>query len=55
MIPGAAVAAIRAAVEEAQRNDLRRPEAVTEQVVEELAAQGWTITKEPEGPQLTAA
>lgn len=44
MIPAAALAVIRAAVEDAQRCDARRPKEVAERVVEELTANGWTIT-----------
>ncbi|MEU8989991.1 hypothetical protein AB0C98_26770 [Streptomyces sp. NPDC048558] len=44
MIPAAALAVVRAAVEDAQRCDAQRPEQVAERVVEELTANGWTIT-----------
>ena len=43
MMPAAAVAAIRAAVEDAHRRDLDQPEDVAEHVVGELEAQGWTV------------
>ncbi|MFD7106113.1 hypothetical protein [Streptomyces celluloflavus] len=44
MTPAAALAVVRAAVEDAQRLGLDAPQDVTEQVVGELTAHGWTIT-----------
>lgn len=44
MIPAAAVAAIRAAVEDAQHLGPADPEKVAEQVADVLTAHGWTLT-----------
>ncbi|MGF0176693.1 hypothetical protein ACQF36_41445 [Streptomyces sp. Marseille-Q5077] len=50
MIPPAAVAVVRAAVEITLGNGLRSAGDMAEQVVEELTAMGWTITlDEPDG------
>ncbi|WP_150236518.1 CinA family protein [Streptomyces albofaciens] len=56
MIPAAARAVVRAAVETAQRDELLHCDDVAEQVVEELTAQGWTITlaESPTGPPAAA-
>ncbi|MFE4059485.1 hypothetical protein ACFXP3_24885 [Streptomyces sp. NPDC059096] len=49
MMPAAAVAAIRAAVEVAQGTGLRDAEDVAECVAAELTAVGWTLASaEPE-------
>ncbi|MFF5495741.1 hypothetical protein [Streptomyces aquilus] len=47
MIPPAAVAVVRAGVENAHGNGLDTAEDVAEQVVEELVAMGWTIVLAP--------
>lgn len=44
MMPPAAVAAIRAAVEVAHNNGLRSAADVADRVAAELTAVGWTIT-----------
>ncbi|MFJ9892697.1 hypothetical protein ACIQPR_05125 [Streptomyces sp. NPDC091280] len=43
MIPAAALAVVRAGVENARRNGLDTAGDVASQVVEELVAMGWTI------------
>ncbi|MBK3576149.1 hypothetical protein JHN63_20460 [Streptomyces sp. MBT65] len=43
MIPAAALAVVRAGVENARGNGFNTAEGVAEQVVEELVAMGWTI------------
>ncbi|MGJ5826747.1 hypothetical protein [Streptomyces ossamyceticus] len=43
MIPAAALAVVRAGVENARGNGLDTAGDVAEQVVEELVAMGWTI------------
>ncbi|MGW0756152.1 hypothetical protein ACWD1Y_06625 [Streptomyces sp. NPDC002814] len=43
MIPAAALAVVRAGVENAHGNGLDTAAGVAEQVVEELVAMGWTI------------
>ncbi|MBK6015598.1 hypothetical protein [Streptomyces sp. MBT53] len=48
MIPAAALAVVRAGVENARGNGLDTAGDVAEQVVEELLAMGWTIV--PAGP-----
>ncbi|WP_019054997.1 hypothetical protein [Streptomyces prunicolor] len=47
MIPAAALAVVRAGVENARGNGLDTAEDVAEQVVEELLAMGWTIALAP--------
>ncbi|KAB1141385.1 hypothetical protein F7R91_32685 [Streptomyces luteolifulvus] len=56
MIPPAAVAIVRAAVEITLGNGLRSAGDMAEQVVEELTAMGWTITlDEPDDDRPAAA
>ncbi|MFF3886578.1 hypothetical protein [Streptomyces sp. NPDC001914] len=56
MMPDAALAAIRAAVEVAHGNGLDSAEDVAEQVADELTAVGWTLTlDEPENGAQAAA
>ncbi|WP_208615088.1 hypothetical protein [Streptomyces caeruleatus] len=56
MIPPAAVAVVRAAVEITLGNGLRNAGDMAEQVVEELTAMGWTITAaEPDTDRPAAA
>ncbi|MDJ1136240.1 hypothetical protein [Streptomyces iconiensis] len=43
MMPAAAVAAVRAAVENARGNGLEAADDVAELVVDELTAHGWTL------------
>ncbi|MYY08806.1 hypothetical protein GT204_07785 [Streptomyces sp. SID4919] len=45
MTPAAALAVVRAAVQTAHGHDLRHPDDIAEQIVDELTAQGWTITR----------
>ncbi|WP_399087986.1 hypothetical protein ACGH2B_12400 [Streptomyces sp. BBFR2] len=49
MIPLAARAAIRAAVEDAYRHAHESPAAVAEEIVTELVEHGWTITLDDSG------
>ncbi|MEU4998270.1 hypothetical protein [Streptomyces sp. NPDC021622] len=49
MIPAAAVAVIRAAVEDAQQFGHSEPQNIAEQVAEALNAHGWTLA--PTGAQ----
>ncbi|AYD86232.1 hypothetical protein SEA_DAROLANDSTONE_42 [Streptomyces phage Darolandstone] len=56
MMPDAALAAIRAAVEVAHGNGLQGAEDVAEAVAGELTAVGWTLTlDEPENDAQAAA
>ncbi|MFD8005724.1 hypothetical protein [Streptomyces mirabilis] len=55
MIPAAALAIVRAVVEDAQRLRLDRAEDVAEQVVAELTAHGWTIVRDTAGPEPAAS
>nr|WP_202121264.1 hypothetical protein [Streptomyces sp. BA2] len=49
VIPAAAVAVIRAAVEDAQQFGHSEPQNIAEQVTQALTAHGWTLT--PTGAQ----
>ncbi|MGW9041226.1 hypothetical protein ACWGQL_01470 [Streptomyces lydicus] len=55
MMPAAALAAIRAAVEDAQRLGLDNAQGVTEHVVGELVAHGWTIVNADQDARPAAA
>ncbi|MFI5474984.1 hypothetical protein ACIA6D_32845 [Streptomyces cacaoi] len=55
MIPAAALAVVRAGVENAQGNGLDTPADVAEQIVEELVTMGWTIVLAEADEQPTAA
>ena len=56
MIPAAALAVVRAAVEVTVGNDREAAEGMAEQIVEELTGQGWTITlDDPEDARPPAA
>lgn len=47
MIPAAALAAIRAAVEDAQHDGHNDPAHVAQRTADALTAQGWTIAAHP--------
>lgn len=47
MIPAAALAAIRAAVEDAQHDGHTDPAHVAQRAADALTAQGWTIAAHP--------
>ncbi|MGX1912428.1 hypothetical protein ACWIID_26720 [Streptomyces phaeochromogenes] len=55
MIPAAALAIVRAGVENARGNGLETAADVAEQVVEELVTMGWTIVLAEADDRPTAA
>ncbi|GHA19758.1 hypothetical protein ACFOOM_09960 [Streptomyces echinoruber] len=55
MIPRAALAVVRAAVEDAQREHDDQAEAVVARIVTELRDQGWTIIAAPPEQDRSAA
>lgn len=50
----AALAVVRAAVEDAQRDEVEQPAAVVARIEAELRAHGWTLTPLHQGKQPTA-
>ncbi|MFK0296403.1 hypothetical protein ACIQU6_38845 [Streptomyces sp. NPDC090442] len=55
VIPAAALAVVRAAVETVATNSLANTGALACQIVDELAAQGWTVTHAPSPANATPA